>query len=255
MLFKLIACNVFLREAYGCIAQSPHIIDAEFTEVGEHVHSATLRASLQARIDAADDNARNYDAILLLYGLCGNATAGLQARTKRVIIPRAHDCCAILLGSRERFREHFSDDPSTPFGSAGYLERGNYFMRVEGGDCTLLYGDAYASYVEQYGEEAARYIWDSLHPPAATSAPARAVFIDLPQTAHLGHAQTFRAQAEAEGKAYVHLDGDIRLIRALMWGEWNPEEFLIVEPGQRIAGVYDWNEIMRAEDGISSAEA
>ena len=34
MLLKLIACNVFMREACLCIARSPHVIDVDFLELG-----------------------------------------------------------------------------------------------------------------------------------------------------------------------------------------------------------------------------
>ena len=41
-----------------------------------------------------------YDAILLGYGLCGNGLAGVTARHTRLVLPRAHDCIGILMGSR-----------------------------------------------------------------------------------------------------------------------------------------------------------
>lgn len=89
MLLKLIACNVFMREACWCIARSPHVIDVDFFELGEHMQPTRLKAALQAKIDEASRSAKNYDAILLLYGLCGNAAVGLQARSIRLVIPRA----------------------------------------------------------------------------------------------------------------------------------------------------------------------
>ena len=124
MLLKLISCNVFQREASWCVARSPHVIDTEYTELGEHVRSAGLRQIIQDKIDATEASGKTYDAILLLFGLCGNSTVGLQARRTRLVIPRAHDCCTILLGSRAKFTEHFGAAPSTPFSSAGYIERG-----------------------------------------------------------------------------------------------------------------------------------
>jgi hypothetical protein len=246
MLLKLIACNVFMREACLGIAQSPHVIDVEFLELGEHVHSDRLRQTLQAKIDQAEEAAKGYDAILLLYGLCGNATAGLHVRKTRLVLPRAHDCCTILLGSKERFQEHFQQDPSTPFSSIGYLERGEYFVRTDTGDGQIQYGDQFAALVEQYGEDNAKYVWENMHPQGTESENKRVVFIDIPETSSLGAEQRFRKKAEQENRHVERLQGDLTLIRRLLDGDWDAEDFLVVAPGQQATGVYDWTEVVRA---------
>ena len=109
MRLKVIACNVFTREVCLCIARSPHVIDVEFTELGEHINCAQLREAIQERIDATDLSAKNYEAVALAYGLCGNSIVGLTARQTPLVIPRAHDCCTILLGSKQKFQEHFGE--------------------------------------------------------------------------------------------------------------------------------------------------
>jgi len=247
MLLKLLCCNVFMREACLAIAESPHIIDVEYTELGEHIHSQTLRELLQAKIDDTARSAKKYDAILLLFGICGNATIGLRApATIPLVIPRGHDCCTILLGSRARFTEHFKDNPSMPFSSCGYMERGEYYLRTGDGETpTLQYGDGFAALVEQYGEENARYVWDEMHPPSLDASHKEAVFITHPETAHLGHADRFKAKAEAEGKTFVELQGSLQLIRGLIRGDWNEADFLTVSPGKTIAGVYDWDKVIQ----------
>lgn len=245
MRLKLISCNVFQREASWCLAHSPHVVDTEYTELGEHARSDGLRKIIQDRIDATEASGKKYDAILLLFGLCGNATVGIQARCTQLVIPRAHDCCTILLGSREKFIEHFGEAPSTPFSSVGYLERGSYFLRTsDEGTTGLEGGDAFAHLVEKYGEEDARYIWEEMHP---SHGDERAVFIDLPETSHLGYAEKFKARAAAAGKKPVELPGNIRLIMNLLGGEWDPKEYLVVPPKEGIEGVYDWEEVMRAK--------
>ena len=247
MLLKLLSCNVFLREACFAVADSPHLVDPEFFELGEHIRPDRLRQTLQARIDAAGQLAKQYDAILLLYGLCGNATVGLQAGKTQLVIPRAHDCCTILLGSKQRFHEHFGDNPSRPFGSVGFLERGSYFVRSDLGDGQIHYGDQFAALVEQYGEENARYIWDSMHPEEAGPEKSEVAFIDIPETAELGAEQRFREKAVAEGRECVHIEGSLNLIRKLIHGDWDAEEFVIVQPGEQIAGVYDWQDVIRTK--------
>jgi hypothetical protein len=246
MILKLISCNVFQREACHCAAHSPHVIDMEFIELGEHVHPEKLRETLQAAIDRAGDSGRPYDAILLLFGLCGNAGVSLQAREAPLVMPRAHDCCTVLLGSRQAFREHFGEAPSTPFSSNGYMERGEYFLRVEDGETQIHYGDAYAEYVEKYGEENAKYIWEQMH-PAGHGDDNRAFFIEAPEFAHLGYAERFREKCAEVGRECVELPGDLRLICALLRGEWDEADFLIVPRGHTTVGVYDWDEVIRCQ--------
>ena len=246
MLLRLTSCNVFLREACWAIARSPHTVEPDFLELGEHQQPDRLREELQQRIDQTEQAAKPYDAILLLYGLCGNAAVGLQTRTTRLVIPRAHDCCTILLGSRQRYQEEFGANPSQPFGSVGYQERGSYFVRTDLGDGQIHYGDQYAALVEQYGEDNARYIWETMHPEELESEDGQVAYIDIPETAQKSAEQTFRDKIAAEGKTCRYLEGDIRLIRDLILGNWDGEKFLVVEPGQRTTGVYDSREIIRA---------
>ncbi len=247
MLLKLICCNVFLREACLAIGHSPHVVDPEFLELGEHLRPDRLRHALQDRIDVSEQSAKQYDAILLLYGLCGNATVGLRAAKTQLVIPRAHDCCTILLGSKQRFQEHFGDNPSRAFGSVGYLERGSYFVRTDLGDGQIRYGDQFAALVEQYGEDNARYIWESMHPANLEAENEQVAFIDMPETAELGARERFCEKAAAEGKECLHLEGSLNLIRMLLHGQWHTEDFLIVQPNERTAGVDDWQEVIRAE--------
>ena len=169
MYLKLIACDVLTREVSYCIARSPHTVDVEFTEKGQHEYSDKLRVLLQEKIDRSAERSVPYDAILLAYGVCGNATAQLEARNTRLVVPRAHDCCTLYLGSRGRFHELFSDNPSRPFSSAGYMERGDSY--IHDGETGRLLGldRSYEDFVAQYGEENAKYIMVRRNTPLLSS--------------------------------------------------------------------------------------
>ena len=63
-----------------------------------------------------------YDAILLGYALCGRGTEGLRAGKTQLVLPRAHDCIGLLMGSRQRYQAYFDTHPGVYFRSPGWVE-------------------------------------------------------------------------------------------------------------------------------------
>ncbi len=238
MKIKVIACSVFkaeinevLRTVQGTAAE------VEFLELGEHARPGNLRRMLQERIDAAS----GVGAVALAYGLCGTATEGLHAGKVPLVLPRSHDCCGVLLGSRKRFEELFKPMPSTPFASAGFAESGDYYFND--GELVLGNGDAFERLVEEYGEDNARYVWDAMHPKL--DGELRPVYF-IHTVRIEGLVEKCRLKAEQDGREFLEIDGDLRLIRMLLSGDWPEDEFLIVPPGKSIRQTGDWDRIMSA---------
>ncbi|MBM3127297.1 MAG: DUF1638 domain-containing protein [Chloroflexi bacterium] len=240
MRIKCIGCEALARLMYWCAAQSPHTIDVELLRYGLHNTPADLRAQLQARIDATD---AAYDAIVLVYGLCGQASAGLRARQTRIVIPRAHDCITLFLGSRARYQDEFTTHPGTYWYAQDYLERRDR----TGSSLAIGAGSAaesekkYAEYVAKYGKENADYLmqvmgeWQKHY--------NRAAFVDF----EIGNASSAQKQAEENaaqrGWTFERVAGDLVLIRRLLNGDWE-NDFLIVAPGQQIEMACD-DDVMR----------
>lgn len=243
---KVISCEVLTREISHSIARSKHAIDIEFTRKGAHDDSDNLRNIIQKKIDETETSDQGFDAILLGFGLCGNAIQGIKARSIKLIIPRAHDCCTLFLGSKERFKDIFEERPSTPFTSAGYMERGGVFTH-DAGDFAEQAGlkQSYQEYVEIYGEESAKYLWENLH-KTENKHSNEIVYIEIPELAHLGYADECRCKADEENKEFIQVEGSMKLIQHLILGNWNEDEFLIVEPGQEVSALYDWDEVIRS---------
>jgi hypothetical protein len=242
MRLKCLGCEVLARAIYLCSAQSPHIVDVTLLERGLHDQPGELRAQLQAQIDAA--SGQGYAAVLLAYGLCGQATAGLIARNVPLVIPRAHDCITLFLGSRQRYQDQFAGFPGTYWYTQDYIERksksGSSLALGSGNDTDLQ--AVYAEYVEKYGQENADYLMEVMG--AWQNHYRRAVFIDL----GVGDGSAVEAQAQAEaarrGWVYERLPGDLVLIRRLIWGEWDSNggsDFLILQPGQQVTMTYAEN--------------
>jgi hypothetical protein len=232
-----------MRPACLAIANSDHIIDPEFTRLGMHEAPDYLRKELQDRIDNLDPD-KGYDAVLLGYGLCGNSTLGLRAGSVPLVIPRAHDCCTVFMGSKAAFLENFGDNLSSQWSSAGYMERDNGYLRNTDTGVFLGLNKDYGELVEKYGEENAAFIWETLHPAHEQS---EMLYIQIPEIARLGHLDKFKAFAQEQGRSIRVLEGNMRLLNALMSATWNEDEFLIVPPGGKISAVYDHDRVMEIE--------
>jgi hypothetical protein len=243
MKLKLICCEVFIREVSSAIAKSTNIVKPDFTPKGAHEKSDYLRELIQKKIDAPEDG-EAYDAIILGFGLCGNSMSGIKAGKLPLIIPRAHDCCTIFLGSKERFLENFSENLSATWSTSGYMEWGDSYLRETDTGKLLGNDKAYADFVEIYGEENAAYLWEVLNPKIEEK---EIIFIDTPETSHLGYISKIQKRAADENKELKIIKGDSRLINALINGDWNEKEFLTVAPGSVINAVYDHDIIMTSE--------
>jgi len=145
-------CEALARQAYAIAANSPHTITVKLFEQGLHNTPKLLREALQEAVDAIPPD--ECDAILLLYGICGTSTLGLTARHTPLVIPRAHDCITLYLGSRERYRAEFDAHPGTYWYSLDYMERNRDRNNAGLGAANLgAMDEVYAEYVEKYGQD------------------------------------------------------------------------------------------------------
>ncbi len=242
-----LGCEVLARPLYFAAATSPHVVDVELLRRGLHDVPANLRTILQEAVDAADPS--RYDAVVLGYALCGQATAGIRAGRIPLVVPRAHDCITIFLGDRERYRREFTEDPGTYWYAQDYVERedapgaGLTGLGIGGGTEDAMKA-TYAQYVELYGQDNADYLMEALG--GWRSHYDRAAYIDMGVAD--GSAVERRAQDDADrrGWRFERLAGDLTLVRRLLSGEWDPADYAIVQPGERVAMTYD-DAIIRAE--------
>ena len=123
MLIKFICCDVFMRLACSLAAESPHVIDIEFLPMLAHDKPEKLNKLIMEKLEKLGiESGRKYDAVILGFGLCGNSVTGLSCSVP-LIIPRAHDCCTVLMGGKNQFLEAFGDILSARWSSTGYYER------------------------------------------------------------------------------------------------------------------------------------
>ena len=225
MRYKFIVCKVLQKEAYYCAAQSENIIDIELMPQGLHESPSLLLSEVQKAVDQTEDsNGRPYDATLLGYGLCSNGLVGVAPKIP-LIIPRAHDCITLLLGSKEKFKEYFDSHRGIYWYSPGWIDFGTQPSKQ-------TYDAKLKDYLERFGEDNAKYILETEQASMAEYSFATYVDWKLPGTEE--SQQFTKDAAEFMGWNYDCIEGDPSLIQRLVDGKWEDEDFLTVLPGQRI---------------------
>jgi hypothetical protein len=252
---KVIACEIALREICFAAAQSSNIVDLEFLPQGLHDTPNTGLVQVQERIDAVVPG--KYDAILLGYGLCGNIIRGLKVPHTPLVVPRAHDCITFFLGSKERYQQVAESHGGTYYYTSGWLEvlrrrgdkaggMGAMFLPSRAG----LSGSggapaAFDEWVRKYGEEQARYLLEVMDQWTANYTHGALIEFDFTRALEL------REQVEAvctqRGWQFEELAGDLGLFRRWLDGDWDPKDFLVVQPNQKVVPSYD-DAIIKAED-------
>jgi len=226
MRLKFIVCKVVQREAYFCAARSKNVVDIVLMPQGLHDTPDILRSTVQAALaQTTDIQGRGYDAMLLGYGLCSNGVLGVSSKIP-IVIPRAHDCITLLLGSKKKYQEYFDSHRGTYWYSPGWIE------------CTDQPGkDRYEKklkeYKEKYGDDNAEYLMQTEQ--TWMTEYSWATYIDWGLANSESYRKFTKDCAEYLHWSYDELGGDSGLMQRLVDGEWNDEEFLVIKPGQTIA--------------------
>jgi len=207
----ILACAVLEREIgrfqNGCL-------EVKFFDYGLHRTPENMSRALQVEIDQACE--KDYDAIVLGYGLCSNGVVGIEARNIPLYIPRVHDCIALFLGSIESYRLESSTHPGTYYLTPGWIEKGE----------TPL--SKYESYAQSYDEETARWV---IHEEMKNY--TRIAFIDTGVSPTEPYRKVALKNAEFLDISYQELQGSPRFFKELVCGP-RERNFLLVESNHRI---------------------
>ena len=237
MRLKLISCEIFYREMCLAAARSCNRVDVEFLPKGLHdIGSAGMLERLQSTLDQVD--AAKYDRVLFGYGLCNNGLVGLRATSLPLVVPRAHDCITLFLGSKERYLQYFYDHPGVYFLTTGWIER-NEVGELRQASVQHKSGMdwSYEELAAKYGEDNARFLHEQL--AAKPTHYRQMTFIEMGLEPNDSFERRSQEEAAKRGWSYEKIPGDFSLLQRLVDGSWEGAEFLVVEPGQRIEASYD----------------
>ncbi len=224
----VIACRALWREVCYLAAVSRNRLDIQFLKRGLHDEPDRLRQTLKQEIAKADEE--HYDAVALVYGLCGRGVQGLRAGHTRIVVPRAHDCVTLLLGSKQRYDRYFAEHPGTYWYTASWIE-------TAGQPSQDRYEATLRSYIEKYGEDNGRYLMETLE--GWTTRYSCAAYVDWGIGDNDRYKRFTRDCADFLGWQYDELVGDPSLLRDLFEANWDEERFVMVRPGDLLCETND----------------
>lgn len=212
----VLACRV-LQSTLATLLPEGLYRRVRFLDYGLHRAPERLRQTLQSALEAV----QRPGAVVLGYGLCGNGVKGLRAGRHTLILPRVHDCIALLLGSRRAYRREMQAAPGTYFLTKGWLEAGSHPL------------GEYRAYAAQYGPQEAAWIMDQQYRNYERLALVAHSRRELEACRPL--ALEVARFCRRWGLRYEEIMGADRYIRRLAAIIRNPEEadarFVVVPPG------------------------
>jgi hypothetical protein len=232
----VLACSVFDREIALLAAGAKHIAEIRFFEIGLHDHPSVLRTKLQVNLDDLN-HGTGIDAVVLCYGLCGRGTVGLSPTRYKLVIPRAHDCITVFLGSKEKYAEHQRQCATCYYYTPGW----NRGRRVPGPEALEALR---ADLSSRFDSDDVEFLVDSTREQWAMHDTAS--YVDLGTLDSAAEEAYARNCADWLGWRFERLSGDPALLRDLLWCNWDADRFQIIEPGSMLAQAGD-ESVMRSE--------
>ncbi|OAM87488.1 DUF1638 domain-containing protein [Termitidicoccus mucosus] len=218
----IIACAVLEDEVRAFAAGLPHITSLTFLPQGLHNEPARLNTTVAGAVAAVEAEGRA-EAIALVYGVCSRGIEAIPLRRCRMVVPRAHDCITLLLGSKERYQQFQQENPATYWYSPGW----NKCHAAPGPDRFAKLRD---DFLKKFPEEEADYLIEmekELHAHYTTAA-----YVDLGVGDADANIAYTRRCACWMGWDFRRVQGDPRLLRDLLAGRWDDDRFLVVQPRQ-----------------------
>jgi hypothetical protein len=231
---KILACAVVIEELRSRL---PPDIECEILDFGLHRTPDKLKIGLQEAIDRSE----GYETIVLAFGLCGQAVLGLHSKSATLVIPRADDCIAVFLGSREVYLKQQRENPGSLFLSKGWIEG-----RIDD-SATPPNMPHYETMVERYGEQRANRMQELYREKYRLKHYKKLIFINTSGETNLDYYKEIaRGRAGNLKLVYEEITGSTAFMDKIADGLWD-KEFVVVPPGQAVSFSDFWPDADKAE--------
>lgn len=212
----IIACGSLQPELANA-AEEINDVEVIYMEQDLHRYPDRMKVVLQKKLNKIDKE-ENIDRIILGYGLCSGGINGIKAPKQGLIVPRVHDCITLFLGSRDRYKELFEQNPGTYYLTKTWIDNQKDPL-----------GQMENEYTEKVGREDA--IWAMKQELKNYS---NICFIDT----GIKHSEHYRQRAKENArffeKKYVEYTGENMFFYKIINGPYDDKNFVFYEPGQTI---------------------
>ena len=215
----MLCCRTIERELRLAMDRTGVQYPCVWVESGLHNVPSRLTDRLRKELEALEGQA---ERILMGFGFCGNAVAGLTAGSFELIIPRADDCITLSLGSYRRRREMMEEEGSY-FLTKGWLD-GERNIWVE-----------FEHARKRYGEKRARQIYTAMLAHYRRLAVVDTGAYDLQEIL-----PTTEMIARELGLRHEVTVGSMDLFCRLLTGPWEEDAFLTIPPHGTITSADLW---------------
>jgi hypothetical protein len=202
--------NALLDECPADLSLEIRYLDQQLHRVPEKM-PAVIQQEIEHVAPYADD-------IVLGYGLCSNGIVGVSAPRQPLCVPKVHDCVALLLGSRQAYREAFNERAGTYYITPGWVKEKKDPL-----------GILETEYIPRLGREDA--VWGLKEELKHYS------HIALIET-HAGDVERLRQRARENAlfleKEYAEVKGSPDYFRRILFGPHEEPEFLCLPPGEPV---------------------
>ncbi len=209
--FRVIACSIMKDELLHFREEGVSFV---FLEQSLHRTPQKMPAAVQEEINKAADGVEDY--IVLGYGLCSNGILGVRPVRQPVVIPRAHDCISLFLGSAERYQEEHGKEPGTYYLTKGWIEEGKSPLGI------------LAEYTQRYGKETAEWVIRE-----ELKNYKRIALVDSGNGISEEHRAHARENARFLNLKYEELRGSLDYFARMLRETWG-RDFLVLHPGEEV---------------------
>ncbi len=212
----IIACGSLSPELEIIASGSEHV-KVIFLEQNLHRAPQNMKAEIQKELDQITNN-KDITKVILGYGLCSGGIVGIKAPQQGLIIPKVHDCIALMMGERNTYHSFFHKQPGTYHLTESWIEN-------EKDPLGLLENE----YTERVGREMAEY----------------AIHEELKNYTHISFINTgmrdeekYRKRAQENAayfkKEFIEIKGSGKYLKQLIHGPYDETDFIYIKPGHTV---------------------